>query len=99
MQSLGAEASKANLKPIRAALGNALRSRSASRGDFLSPVAQPTPPPATIGVSVRSESPALPRKEEPVLAGFELTPTAPLDEHQRQRDQEARRSYRVNGAA
>ena len=27
MQSLGAEASKANLRPIRAALGNALRSR------------------------------------------------------------------------
>ena len=46
----------------------------------LSPLAQPSPPPAPIGVSGRSESPALPRKEEPVLAGFELTPTAPLDE-------------------
>ena len=29
----------------------------------------------------RSErSPGLPRKEEPVLAGFELSPTAPLDD-------------------
>jgi len=33
-----------------------------------------------------------------MLAGFELTPTAPLGEKQRQRDQESRRSYRLNGA-
>jgi Bacterial protein of unknown function (DUF899) len=31
-------------------------------------------------VSGRSEDPACPRKQEPVLAGFELTPTAPLGE-------------------
>ena len=30
--------------------------------------------------SDRCEGPAFPAKEEPVLAGFELTPTAPLDE-------------------
>ena len=30
-----------------------------------------------------------------MLAGFELAPTAPLGEKQRQRDQESRRSYRV----
>ena len=40
-----------------------------------SPDAQPAPPPAPIGVSGRSESPALPRKEERVLARFLLTPT------------------------
>jgi hypothetical protein len=34
-----------------------------------------------------------------VLAGFELTPTAPLGEMQRQRDQESRRSYRVKAGA
>jgi hypothetical protein len=28
------------------------------------------------------QGPAVPRKEEPVLAGFELTPTAPVDEPQ-----------------
>jgi hypothetical protein len=46
-------------------------------------------------VSDRSECPALPRKEERVLTGFELTPTAPLGENQRQRDPGSRRSYRV----
>jgi len=50
-------------------------------------------------VSDRSEELAFPRKEEPVLAGFELTPTAPLGEKQRQRDQESRRSYCVIPAA
>jgi len=34
-----------------------------------------------------------------VLAGFELTSTAALGEKQRQRDQESRRSYRVNARA
>jgi hypothetical protein len=47
-------------------------------------------------VSDQSEDPAFPRKEERVLAGFELTPTAPLGEKQRQRDEESRRSYRVD---
>jgi len=41
-----------------------------------SPLAQPAPPPP-IGVSGRCESPALPRKEEPVLAGIQLAPTRP----------------------
>ena len=31
-----------------------------------------------------------------MLAGFELTPTAPLGEKQRQHDQASRRPYRVN---
>ena len=38
------------------------------------------PPPAPIGLSGRTENPALPRKEEPVLAGFQLTATAAVDD-------------------
>jgi hypothetical protein len=43
-------------------------SRCAIQETPYSPVAQPTPRPAPIGVSVRSESPAAQRKEERVLA-------------------------------
>jgi hypothetical protein len=42
-----------------------------------SPIAQPTPPAAPTRVSGRSETLALPRREESVLAGFQLTRTAP----------------------
>ena len=49
-------------------------------GPRKSPFAQPALPPAPIGVGCRSESPALPGKEEPVRARFWLTPTAALDE-------------------
>lgn len=45
-----------------------------------SPVARPATP-LVVSRRNRSErSPGFPRKEEPVLAGFELSPTAPLDE-------------------
>jgi hypothetical protein len=39
-----------------------------------SPLARPAPPATAICVSGRSESPALPRKEAPMLAAFELAP-------------------------
>jgi hypothetical protein len=56
-----------------------------------SPLAQPAPPAAPICMSGRSESPALPRKEEPVLARFQQTPTAAPDEDREPRGRGASR--------
>ena len=62
-------------------------SRSAWRETRNSPVAQPTPPPVPIGVSVRAESPALPRKEERVLArSWLIAPPGSADPGRRRDD-------------
>ena len=50
------------------------------RGPCSSPIAQPAPPAAPIGVTGRCESPALPRKEEPVLARSRLARHSALDD-------------------
>ena len=47
------------------------------------PVAQLAAHPAVQRRERRSAGPGFPRKEEPVLAGFQLTPTAPADEVRR----------------
>jgi hypothetical protein len=47
-----------------------------------SPIARPAPHTAPIGVSARSESPGLPRKQEPVLARFQQTPPAAPDDRE-----------------
>jgi hypothetical protein len=56
------------------------------RGACSSPIAQPAPPAAPIGVSGRSESPALPRNEERVLARSWLIPPPVSAEPGRRRD-------------
>lgn len=45
-----------------------------------SPVARPAAPSVVGPPRPTGSEPGFPRKEEPVLAAFELTPTAPLDE-------------------
>jgi hypothetical protein len=52
---------------------------------LIGPVARPGASSVVGPARPIGRSPGFPRKEEPVLAGFELTPTTPLDEHRASR--------------